>query len=160
MPQTDFFLGTAREKEFFGWNWGSEELLAYVVELDLPNDDDVLFRKLVGYLDDITWCERNGLSLTDREYAQYNWDYFCDVVMHRRRFFFLDYGPAPTSPRSTNRVKSSGRFSLSPTKLVCLRSCQQVPTCIGPAGSWLAQGSKHRRSWARRRRMWRSKPTG
>ena len=86
------------EKEFFGWNWGSEELLAYVVELDLPNDDDVLFRKLVGYLDDITWCERNGLSLTDREYAQYNWDYFCDVVMHQRRFFFLDYGPAPYEP--------------------------------------------------------------
>ena len=88
------------EKEFFGWNWDSEELLAYVIELDLPNDhNNVLLGKLVGYLDDITWCDRNGLGLTDREYARYNWDYFCDVVMHRQRFFFLDYEPNPYEPQ-------------------------------------------------------------
>ena len=89
----------SEEKEFFGWNWTSEELLTEVIELDLPNDhNNVLLDKLVGYLGDITWCERNGLGLTDREYAQYNWAYFCDVVMHRRRFFFLDYGPDPYEP--------------------------------------------------------------
>ena len=50
------------EKEFFGWNWDSTELLIDVIELDLPNDhNNVLVRKLVGYLDDITWCERTGL---------------------------------------------------------------------------------------------------
>ena len=90
----------SEEKEFFGPNWDSEELLADVIELDLPNDDQnsTLFRKLVGYLDDIAWCERNGLGLTDREYAQYNWARFCEVVMHQRRFFFLDYGPDPYEP--------------------------------------------------------------
>ena len=87
------------EKEFFGGNWDSEEMLTDVVELELPNDHDgVLLDELVGYLDDITWCERNGLGLTDREYAQYSWDYFCDVVMRRRRFFFLDVGPDPSEP--------------------------------------------------------------
>ena len=87
------------EKEHFGINYDSEELLTAVVELELPNDhDSVLLRELVGYLDDITWCERNGLGLTDREYAQYSWDYFCDVVMRRRRFFFLDIGPDPSEP--------------------------------------------------------------
>lgn len=87
------------EKDYFGSNWDSEELLTDVVELELPNDHDgALLGELVGYLDDIAWCERNGLGLTDREYAQYSWDYFCDVVMRRRRFFFLDIGPDPSEP--------------------------------------------------------------
>ena len=89
----------SEEKEFVGRNWDSGELLTAVIELELPNDhNNVLLGKLVEYLDDITWCERSGLGLTDREYAQYNWAYFCDVVMHRRRFFFLDYGPDPYEP--------------------------------------------------------------
>ena len=89
----------SEEKEYFGSNWDSEELLTDVVELELPNDHDgLLLDELVGYLGDITWCERNGLGLTDREYAQYSWDYFCDVVMHLRRFFFLDVGPNPSEP--------------------------------------------------------------
>ena len=83
----------SEEKDFSHPTWDSAELLTDVIELELPNDDSVLFRKLVGYLEDIAWCERNGLSLTDREYAQYNWDYFRYVVIHQRRFFFLDYGP-------------------------------------------------------------------
>ena len=87
------------EKQFIGWNWTSDALLTEVIELELPNDDsNVLLDKLVGCLDDITWCELNGLGLTDRKYAQYNWDYFCDVVIHKRRFFFLDYGPDPYEP--------------------------------------------------------------
>ena len=87
------------EGSYYGSNWASKELLAYVVALELPNDhDDVLLGELVGHLDDITWCEQNGLGLTDHEYAQYNWDYFCDVVMRQRRFFFLDVGPNPSEP--------------------------------------------------------------
>ena len=96
---SDHLPWDGEEKGYFHRNWDSEELLAYVVELDLPKDDDnVLLGKLMGYLDDITWCERNGLGLTDREYAQYSWDYFRKVVMHQRRFFFLDYGPDPYEP--------------------------------------------------------------
>ena len=89
----------SEEWSYFGGNWDSEELLTDVVALELPNDHDgALLGELVGYLDDITWCDRNGLGLTDREYAQYSWDYFCDVVMRRRRFFFLDIGPNPSEP--------------------------------------------------------------
>ena len=89
----------SEDKDFAHPNWDSEDLLACVVELDLPNDgDNVLMDKLVGYLDEIAWCERNGLGLTDREYAQYSWEYLCEVVMHQRRFFFLDYGPHPYEP--------------------------------------------------------------
>ena len=89
----------SEEWVYFGTNWDSKELLTDAVELELPNDHDgALLDDLVGYLDDITWCERNGLGLTDREYAQYNWSYFCDVVMRRRRFFFLDVGPDPSEP--------------------------------------------------------------
>ena len=89
----------SEEREFIGRNWDSWELLTDVIELELPNDHNgVLLGKLVGYLDEITWCDRNGLGLTDREYAQYNWAYFCHVVMHQRRFFFQDYGPDPYEP--------------------------------------------------------------
>ena len=87
------------EKEYFGSNWDSHELLTEVVELELPEDHNgVLLGELVGCLDDTTWCERNGLGLTDREYAQYSWVYFCDAVMRQRRFFFLDIGPNPYEP--------------------------------------------------------------
>ena len=87
------------EKEYFGSNWDSGELLTEVIELDLPNDHSgVLLGELVDYLDDITWCERNGLGLTDREYAQYSWAYFCGAVMYQRRFFFLDIDPNPYEP--------------------------------------------------------------
>ena len=89
----------SEEKEYVGGNWDSEELLIDVIELELPNDHNgVLLGELVGYLDDNTWCERNGLGLTDLEYAQYTWAYFCDVVMRRRRYFFLDYGSDPSEP--------------------------------------------------------------
>ena len=89
----------SEEWKYFGSNWDSKDLLTDVVELELPNDHNgVLLGKLVGYLDDITWCERNGLGLTDREYARYSWDYFRDAVMRRRRFFFLDIGPDPYEP--------------------------------------------------------------
>ncbi len=58
----------SEEKEYFGSNWDSEEMLTDVVELEFPNDHNgVLLGELVGYLDDITWCERNGLGLTDLE---------------------------------------------------------------------------------------------
>ena len=95
----DELLWDGEEKEYFGSNWDSYELLTGVVELDLPKDyNGVLLRELVEYLDDTTWCERNGLGLTDREYAQYSWNYFCDAVMRQRRFFFLDIGPNPDEP--------------------------------------------------------------
>ena len=61
------------EKLFLGGNWDSKELLTDVVELDLPNDHDgALLDAIVEHLDDITWCERNGLGLTDLECTQYN----------------------------------------------------------------------------------------
>ena len=89
----------SEEWMYVGPNWDSEDLLRDAVALELPNDQDgILFTELVGYLEDIKWCERNGLGLNDHEYARYNWDYFCDVVMRQRRFFFLDIGPNPSEP--------------------------------------------------------------
>ena len=74
-------------------------MLTDVIALELPNDHHgVLLGELVGYLERYHLCDRNGLGLTDCEYARGNWAYFCDVVMRRRRFFFLDYGPDPSEP--------------------------------------------------------------
>ena len=151
----------SEEKDFSHPTWDSAELLTDVIELELPNDDDsVLFRKLVGYLDDIAWCERNGLGLTDREYAQHNWAYFCNVVIHRRRFFFLDYEPDPYEPEVYEPGHVLRDIFAFGTETGLFKGLPEVPTCTVPAGSRLAHGSKHPRNWGRHRRASRLKPTG
>ena len=78
-------------KEFREGAHNTSEVL-YEIELELPRDHrDRLRRNLVAALPDITWCERNPYSVNDRNRAQISWEIFCDVVKHRRRYFFEDY---------------------------------------------------------------------
>ena len=87
------------EEEYFGYNWDTYELLTDVVELHLPNDyNGSLLDALVDRVDDITWCEKNGLGLNDQEHVIYSWRHFCNVVTRERRFFFTGYGPDPSEP--------------------------------------------------------------
>ena len=84
---------------YVGGSWDTYELLTDVIELDLPNDrNGKLLHALVARVDDITWCAKNGLGLTDHEHVIYSWRHFCNVVTRERRFFFADYGPDPSEP--------------------------------------------------------------
>ena len=80
------------EGEYIGAHWDTKELLLDVIGLDLPRDrDEKLLAELVGRLEDITWCEKDAYGLDDRDRTRFSWALFCEVVMHRRRFFFSDY---------------------------------------------------------------------
>ena len=84
---------------FWGANWDTYELLTEAIELDLPNDrNGKLLHALTSHIDDRTWCEKNGLGLTDHERVFYSWQHFCNVVTQERRFFFADYGPDLSEP--------------------------------------------------------------
>ena len=68
-------------------------LLSYEVELSFPQEnEELLLEALFGDLIDQVWCERNAYGLNDEEWARFSWDYFCDVVMHQRRFLLHGYG--------------------------------------------------------------------
>ena len=69
------------------------DLLTEVLELEFPNDTNYrLLNEIIDRLPDRTWCDLNPHELPFRENDRYEWARFCEVVMHRRRYFFSDYG--------------------------------------------------------------------
>ena len=89
-----------REGGYWGAHWDTEELLRYEVELDFPRDNyDFLCDEIVRRLGDQEWCEIDAFGLNDEETARYSWDRFCDVIMHHRRFFFLEFERDPNDPQ-------------------------------------------------------------
>lgn len=76
------------EGGYIGETWTTQELLES--QLELPNDEDAtLMEVLCDGLGDRAWCRKHPFSLTDDERLSFSWDEFCDLVKHRRRFFFL-----------------------------------------------------------------------
>ena len=79
------------EGGYLGETWSTWELLADVIALELPRDDDEsLLKGLVHRLDDNAWCQRNPYSLTYEQETEISWKEFCQVVKHQRRYFFRD----------------------------------------------------------------------
>ena len=78
-----------------GWvgevSWDAEELALHVIELEFPQDnqDDLLPHLFGDHFDD-NWCPRNAYGLNDQQRVRFSWEHFCEVVMHQRRYFFLD----------------------------------------------------------------------
>ena len=85
-----------KQEVTFGPNWDTWELLTEQIELDLPNDHDSnLLKEILARLPELIWCDANPLDLPDYLIARYDWARFSEVVMHRRRFFFENYGRQP-----------------------------------------------------------------
>ena len=73
--------------------WDTWELLTEELEIDFPNDHDrELLKEIIGRLPEYVWCQRDPFDVTDQEKARYDWAWFSEVIMHRRRFFFENYG--------------------------------------------------------------------
>ena len=73
--------------------WDTWDLLTEELEIDFPNDhDQELFKDVIVRLPEYIWCQRDPFNITDQEKARYDWAWFSEVVMHRRRFFFENYG--------------------------------------------------------------------
>ena len=73
--------------------WDTWDLLTDELQIDLTNDHDMeLLKDIISRLPDNVWCDRDPFEVTDQEKARYDWAWFSEVVMHRRRFFFENYG--------------------------------------------------------------------
>lgn len=90
-------LGWDKEENgWFGISWDTYDLVLDELELEFPQDNmETLLPLLFGEYLDQQWCESNGYGPNDEEWAQQSWSAFREVVMHRRRFFFLDVDHSP-----------------------------------------------------------------
>lgn len=62
------------------------------VGLRLPRDHDGrLLDALATALSDDWWSEPNPFGISRQDQVRINWDWFCEVVKHRRRYFFQDF---------------------------------------------------------------------
>lgn len=76
------------EGGYIGETWTTQEPLES--HLELPNDEDgTLMKALCDGLGDRAWCRRHPFSLTSDERLRFSWDEFCNLVKHRRHYFFL-----------------------------------------------------------------------
>lgn len=83
----------SREGGYQGWHIDSYDMIREQIGLDLPRDkSDSLFQAIVDGIGDETWCEYNWLLLEPDASLRFSWTQFCDIVKHRRRFFFHDIG--------------------------------------------------------------------
>jgi hypothetical protein len=78
------------EGGYIGEVWTTQEVLEQLLIDELPNDDvGTLMAALCDGLGDRAWCRKHPFSLTDDEKLNFSWDEFCDLIKHRRRYFFL-----------------------------------------------------------------------
>jgi RES domain-containing protein len=70
------------------------EVLFDEQQLSLPRDHgDRLYHAILANLTDETWCQWDWVSLNEDEALRLGWERFCEIVKHRRRFFFHSLGP-------------------------------------------------------------------
>ena len=79
------------EGGYQGTVWTTYELLIDQLEIELPNDHaGRLLDAISGALGDRAWCDAQPFSLADSDRLRMSWESFCEVIKHRRRFFFMD----------------------------------------------------------------------
>lgn len=87
------------EGGWIGPHWDAWELALEELGLEFPNrNEGKLLPLLFGEHYEQDWCEENAYGLDARNRARYSWNHFCKVVMHQRRYFFLDDRGDPHEP--------------------------------------------------------------
>ena len=112
--------------EWFGQFWHADELATDVLGLEFPQgNEDRLLPDLFGEHYEQDWCEANPYGLNTQERAEFSWAYFREVVMHKRRFFFMldkgdpyepsAYDPGQVLEKIFEYAESSGQFVKLPS---------------------------------------------
>ena len=79
------------EGGYIGPHWDTWDLVCEKLEMEFPEGNmESLLPHLFGEYYGEVWCERNPYGLNDSERTKYSWERFCYIVMHERRYFFLD----------------------------------------------------------------------
>jgi hypothetical protein len=82
-----------KEGGYQAWNVDTGELLREHVGLDLPRDKaGKLFDAIEESIGDELWCEYEWPSLEPDESLNSSWRTFCEIIKHKRRFFFHGIG--------------------------------------------------------------------
>ena len=117
--------------EWFGQFWYADELATDVLGLEFPQEnEDQLLPALFAEHYDQDWCEADPYSPNKWERAESSWAYFRNVVMYRRRFFFLldkgdpdvpsAYDPGEVLEKIFEYAEFSGQFvKLPPGTHLC-----------------------------------------
>ena len=90
----------SREGGYQGTVYDTDELLFEIIGIELTFEDDDLREDLVKLVDpeDINaWCECDFFGTDPDETLLFNWQSFCQIVKHSRRFFFNELSPSPHS---------------------------------------------------------------
>ena len=96
----EWFFYDHEEGGYIGKTWDSYDLLLEEIELDLPNDaDGKLLQEIIDRLPQRDWCDSRPYDVPNQERVLYDWAWFSEVVMHRRRFFFENFGAESHSGR-------------------------------------------------------------
>ncbi len=84
----------SREGGYQGWHIDSYDMIQDELGMDFPREDinRALFHAIVDGIGDDIWCDYDWLTLDPDESLRFSWDRFCDIIKHRRRFFFHDIG--------------------------------------------------------------------
>jgi len=83
----------SREGGYQGWHVSSYEMISDEIGLELPRDNNgSLFQGIIDAIGDDVWCEYDWLVLEPDASLRFSWERFCEIVKHRRRFFFHDIG--------------------------------------------------------------------
>jgi hypothetical protein len=78
------------EGGYQGTTYSTQELLCDVIGLDLPNDaDGRLLEALVDKMENTLWSDTNPFSLSPVEQLLFSWESFCELIKHKKRYFFL-----------------------------------------------------------------------
>lgn len=73
--------------------WNTTELIVDKVGLVLPRDkNDRLLDSIIYGLRDDLWCDYDWLTLDHDIALRTSWKQFCEVIKHKRRFFFHSIG--------------------------------------------------------------------
>ena len=84
---------------YWGPHWDGFDLATEELELEFPQSNEwSLLRALFGEYFDHDWCPERAYGLDDLERPRYSWEHFKTVVMHERRYFFMDSEGDPYEP--------------------------------------------------------------
>ena len=89
----EWFVYDYEEQDLIGDSWDTWDLLMNIIELDLPTDyDATLLQEIISRLPQRKWCHSRPYDVPEGERVRHDWAWFSEVVKHRRRFFFEDFG--------------------------------------------------------------------
>jgi hypothetical protein len=57
--------------------------------LDLPQDDGDLYDEIISGIENTLWSDADPYALSPAEQLSLSWEQFCEVIKHKRRYFFL-----------------------------------------------------------------------